>query len=159
LKRKLYSIGYTGFSVQEFISTLTDNGVECLIDTRELPISRKRGFAKTALQGHLLDAGLDYRHCRLLGSPRSDRHEVRVTGDYRKFFSAMRRHLASVEAASAIQDVIQIARTKASCLMCCCPDWRLCHRSCVVEAITNVTCFYVEHLERAEERVTVRKAA
>lgn len=159
MKRKLYSIGYTGFLVQEFVATLTENGVECLIDTRELPISRKKGFAKSALQSHLVDAGLEYRHFRLLGSPRLDRHEVRETGDYGRFFSRVRKHLATAEATTAIRDVIEIARTKASCLMCCCPDWRLCHRSCVVDAITTQTHFAVEHIERTAERVAQRKAA
>lgn len=159
MKRKLYSIGYTGFSVQELIATLIENDVECLIDTRELPISRKKGFSKSALQSHLLDAGLDYRHFRWLGSPRSDRHEVRETGDYGKFFSSVRQHLATADATTALRDVIEIARTKSSCLMCCCSDWRLCHRSCVVEAITKRTYFSVQHLKRTENRVAHRKAA
>jgi uncharacterized protein (DUF488 family) len=159
LKRKIYSIGYTGFSVQDFVTKLAESGVQCLVDTRELPISRKKGFAKSALQSHLQDADIEYRHFRWLGSPRADRHEVRTTGDYVTFFSSVRRHLTTDEAATAIQDVIEIARTKTSCLMCCCSDWRLCHRSCVVEAITSRTYFSVEHLGLSVERVAHRRAA
>lgn len=159
MKRKLYSIGYTGFSLKDFVAALTDSGVECLVDTRELPISRKRGFAKTALKNHLLEVGIEYRHFRCLGSPRSDRHEVRETGDYTKFFSRVRKHLTTDEATTAINDVIDIARIKTSCLMCCCSDWRVCHRSCVVEAITMRTFFFVEHLNRTEERAIQRRAA
>ena len=159
MKRKLFSIGYNGFSVQGFVAALTESGVECVVDTRELPISRKKGFAKSALQNHLHEAGIVYRHFRVLGSPRFDRREVRNTGDYATFFSRVRKHLATLEAMTALQNVIEIARIKTSCLMCCCPDWRFCHRSCVADAITKRTYFAVEHLERTVERVIQRKVA
>lgn len=159
MKRKLFTIGYTGFSVQEFVDKLTNTGVACLIDTREIPISRKRGFAKTALRKHLDQAGIAYHHFRLLGSPRAVRHELRETGDYEKFFGKVRRHIASVEATSAIREAIEIARTTTSCLMCCCADWQLCHRRCVVEAITTLTGFLVEHLDRSSSQLQLRKAA
>ena len=159
MKRKLYSIGYTGYSVDDFIATLVDNGVQCLVDTRELPISRKKGFAKSALRNHLLDAGLEYHHFRCLGSPRSDRHAVRETGDYGLFFSRVRKHLENVEAVTALHEIAAMARLRTTCLMCCCSDWHLCHRSCVVEAITSRTYFDVTHLEKSVVRSIRRRAA
>lgn len=159
MKRKLFTIGYTGFSVQRFVEVLRNTGIECLIDTREIPISRKRGFAKSALQGHLLDAGIEYRHFRLLGSPRGDRHELRSTGDYAVFFKNVKRHLTKKGPQESLRDAIMTARSMTSCLMCCCSDWSFCHRSCVVDAIVAHSWFFVEHLELPLAETKYRKAA
>ena len=107
LKRKLYTIGYTGFSLPEFIATLTENGIECLIDVRQLPISRKKGFAKSALQAHLNDAGIEYRHFRLLGSPSVIRHELRETGDYDRFFAEVHRHIRTFDASQQLGEAVK----------------------------------------------------
>lgn len=148
MKRMLYTIGYTGFSLPEFTAVLRENEIDCLIDARELPISRKSGFSKSALQGALEIAGIEYRHFRLLGSPRAVRHELRLTGDYDRFFEKVHRHIATLDAAQQLQEAIKIARRKTSCLMCCCPDWSHCHRKCLVESIALTARFSFCHLER-----------
>lgn len=160
MRRPLYTIGYTGFSVQEFISTLTEAGIECLIDTREIPISRKKGFSKTALCGHLEEAGITYHHFRLLGSPRIHRQKVRETEDYAQFFAAVRQHIASSDATQQLQEATLLARRSTSCLMCCCADWTLCHRSCLVEAIAKTHAFEFRHIQKsASQSQNRRKAA
>ncbi len=63
-----------------------------------------------------------------------------------------------VAADKAMAEAIKTARKARSCLMCCCPDWQFCHRKCVVDAISKLTTFAVEHIERTEQRVIVRKA-
>lgn len=157
MKRKLFTIGYTGFSLEDFILKLRSSGVDCLIDTREIPISRKKGFSKSALNSKLADAGIEYHHFKWLGSPRSDRHEVRQTGDYAKFFSSVRRHLATENATQSLISALEIAREQTSCLMCCCEDWTYCHRSCVVDALVGRHVFFVEHLAKLPHKR--RKAA
>ncbi len=89
MKQKLYTIGYTGFGISEFVDTLLEHEIECLIDIREIPLSRKKGFSKTALTENLESVGIKYSHFRSLGSPRIDRHELRETGDFSQFFRAM----------------------------------------------------------------------
>jgi uncharacterized protein (DUF488 family) len=148
LRRKLCTVGYTGFSIEEFSEKLAENGVECLVDIREIPISRKPGFSKSALRENLEKTGITYHHYRLLGSPRHLRHDFRETGDFKTFFAKVHRHIASSEATSQLQEVIRVARHASACLMCCCPDWEFCHRKCVVEAISKQTYFSYEHLQR-----------
>lgn len=148
MKRKLRTIGYTGFSIEEFLEKLAENGVESLVDIREIPISRKPGFSKSALRRKLEAAGIAYHHFRLLGSPRQLRHELWETGDYKTFFSNVRKHIASTDAERQIEEVIRIARHASACLMCCCPDSDHCHRKCVIEAISKRTFFSYDHLKR-----------
>lgn len=158
MKRKLYTIGYTGFSLPEFIATLSENNIEYLIDTRQLPISRKKGFAKSALQEHLNKAGIEYKHFRLLGSPSVIRHELRETGDYDHFFAQVHQHIATTDATQQLHEAIGIARRQTSCLMCCCPDWTHCHRKCLIEIIATTTHFSFFHLEKSTSRLERRAA-
>jgi len=45
----IVSIGYEGRSLDEFVQALKGHRVDVLIDVRLTPISRKKGFSKTAL--------------------------------------------------------------------------------------------------------------
>lgn len=146
MKPTLFTIGYCGFSIREFARTLRENGINTLVDVREIPLSRKVGFSKTALRAALGRYGIAYRHFRPLGSPRDFRHEVRETRDYRKFFSRVRKHLAKVEPQDCLKEVESLAAQTTVCLMCCCSDWEKCHRSCVVDALSRLGRFEFVHL-------------
>lgn len=159
LNRKLFTIGYTGFSLDEFIGRLNESHIECLIDVREIPCSRKRGFSKTALRERLEANGVNYQHFRLLGSPRLLRHEVRKTEDFEKFFLGVSRHLSEADSRIQVGEAINLARHARSCLMCCCSDWRFCHRKCVVDEILRNTSFFVEHLTQNSGSSVHQKAA
>lgn len=148
MRRKLFTIGYTGYSISDFVATLREHGVECLLDIRELPVSRKAGFSKSSLRQHLEEAGIEYHHLRWLGSPRALRHEVRESGDYVHFFSGVHDHLECTESAEELLEAVRLARKRRSCLMCCCPDWQFCHRKCVVEAIQSRAAFAIDHIQQ-----------
>src|SRR5215213_9809869 len=65
------SVGYERHKHNdEFAQCLSDAGVERLIDVRELPISRRRGYAKTALGAAMAAVGIEYVHIRALGNPK-----------------------------------------------------------------------------------------
>ncbi|MGN6317380.1 DUF488 family protein [Trinickia sp.] len=40
------TIGYEGLDIDAFISLLSENGIETVVDIRELPLSRKPGFSE-----------------------------------------------------------------------------------------------------------------
>ena len=42
----LYTFGYEGFDIDRFIARLKDVGIKTIVDVRQLPLSRKRGFSK-----------------------------------------------------------------------------------------------------------------
>lgn len=159
MKHTLFTIGYTGFSIHDFVNVLLEHGVECLLDAREIPISRKKGFSKTALSGHLADAGIEYWHSRLLGSPKVVRHELRETHDYGRFFRRVHKHINQAEVAAELKSAIFMARKQTTCVMCCCPDWKYCHRRCLVEAISECASFSFQHLDRESIIIQHRRAA
>lgn len=64
----LYTIGYEGASLNDFLTTLVISDVARVIDIREVPISRKRGFSKRALADALAARGIAYVHLKQLGT-------------------------------------------------------------------------------------------
>jgi uncharacterized protein (DUF488 family) len=159
LNRSILTIGYTGYHPHDFAAALIANRVQCVLDIREIPLSRKAGFSKSALRDHLKSHGIDYRHFRLLGSPKALRHEVRATGDFSRFFRGVRTHLKSTDSIAQLNEAIEIARQQRCCMMCCCPDWQRCHRKCVVDAILKTSHFAFVHLGRESEVPQRRRAA
>lgn len=159
MNRKIFTIGYTGFDLDDFVARLQKLRIECLIDVREIPRSRKRGFSKSSLTARLSENNIGYKHFRWLGSPRLLRHEVRQTGDYEAFFSGVECHLQSMSAIDQLEETVKLGRELRCCLMCCCEDWYYCHRRCVIDAVLQKSHFSVEHLSRGHEPKSTRKAA
>src|SRR3990172_2525645 len=91
--KRLYTIGYEGAALDDFLVTLKTADIDIVLDVRELPMSRRKGFSKTALTKALAQCDINYHHEKLLGSPKTIRHKLRVDGDYTAFFRAFNRHL------------------------------------------------------------------
>src|ERR1041385_1037319 len=90
----LRTIGYEGHSVDSFVGVLRRAGVKQLLDIRDLPLSRRKGFSKTPLKVALLEAGIGYEHVRDLGAPKEVR-EPFVSGEatHASFKRAYLEHL------------------------------------------------------------------
>ena len=127
MAQNLFTVGYEGQSVESFISTLKAHCVEYLLDVREIPLSRKRGFSKSALRDHLTKNKIQYVHLRDLGSPKDVRHKLLADGDYEAFFKAYAAHLASQD--EAVAEVRRLLGRTTICLMCYEADAEKCHRS------------------------------
>ena len=74
---KLFTIGYEGTTMAEFLSALSGAGVKRVIDVRAVPNSRRPGFSKTPLRNALAEVGIDYVHLRALGTPAEGREAAR----------------------------------------------------------------------------------
>ena len=90
---ELMTIGYESLSRSEFFGILERCRVTLLVDIRELPISRKPGFNKAALEGTLVKRGLKYEHVFELGCPRDIRHEYRADGDWARYAKRFKAYL------------------------------------------------------------------
>ena len=66
----VYTLGYQMRSLDDYISELQGAGVDLVVDVRETPWSRKRGFSKRQLQEALDYAGIDYVHLKFAGNPK-----------------------------------------------------------------------------------------
>lgn len=65
----VYTIGYEGCEIDEFIEYLVKKKIQLIADVRKNPISRKRGFSKNKLAARLSEKNIDYVHYKGLGVP------------------------------------------------------------------------------------------
>lgn len=145
MPKALHTIGYEGSSINEFIGSLNRAGIDLLIDVRELPLSRKRGFSKNALSSHLASHNIDYLHLKGLGDPKPGRLAARAGryADFKRIFSAhMRTELAQTD----LQKGIEVAKKRSVCLLCFERDHKNCHRCIVAEEMAKQGSFKLIHI-------------
>lgn len=151
MSARIYTIGYEGAELGEFIATLRAHGIKQVIDIRELPLSRRKGFSKNQLKDALECNGIEYAHLKALGDPKPGREAAR-RGDFAEFRLIFKRHMATSIAASALLSVAGIAEVQASCLMCFERDYENCHRAIVAEKLRHASSFEVTHLTVAAKQ-------
>lgn len=129
----LFTIGYEGRALDELIAILAANKIDRVIDIRELPLSRRRGFSKTPLGTALGGAGIEYVHMRQAGNP------------YRKLKDAIPRdellakyatHIAG--APDAVEQVAETARGHRAALLCYEAQAEQCHRSLLAPRVAQL---------------------
>ncbi|MCA1375687.1 MULTISPECIES: DUF488 domain-containing protein [Bradyrhizobium] len=163
---KLFTAGYEGSSPSELFECLRQSGVKLLIDVRDVPISRKRGFSKTSLAAGLASVGIDYLHLKGLGDPKPGRVAARE-GRYAEFRKIFGAHMRTSAAQQALATAVSKASLNHACLLCFERDHTNCHRSIVAESMIGLKPFSVVHLTPnapsrsiiAKERVFPRAGA
>ena len=105
-------------------------------------MSRRRGFAKTALREGLESVGIDYLHMPRLGSPSDVRNELRASKDYKRFFKKYDEYLTTQQ--EVLDDLAELPGRAV--LLCYERSPCECHRSAVAREIENRTGLVVRHL-------------
>ena len=129
----LFTFGYEGLTIDGFISRLKDARVNLVVDVRELPLSRKKGFSKSAFSEHLDAAGIGYEHRPALGCPKPVRDKYREDGDWANYTRGFLGHLDTVK--TEVRNLAATARDYRACLVCFEADCSACHRTYVARAV------------------------
>lgn len=129
----LLTIGYQGRQIEEFLACIKRLGVTRLIDVREIPHSRKKGYSKRALEEGLRQMDVDYVHMPVLGSPADARKRLKINRDYGIFFEAYKKYLK--QHGDAIRQLHSYICEGVNCLMCYEQAAEECHRSVVAEKV------------------------
>jgi uncharacterized protein (DUF488 family) len=135
MARQLFTVGYEGTTIDTFIVNLLSNSIECIIDVRALPFSRKPGFSKTQLAQRLNHARIRYVHLADLGTPKPIRENLKSTGDYSGFFKKMDRYLTGKK--DAVEEAYHYVINSRCCLMCFEHLAAQCHRNIVATKIKD----------------------
>lgn len=133
-------VGYEGREINAFVAELADRGVTRLVDVRLTPISRKRGFSKTALRDALHRAGIEYEHRKVLGNPKDNR--AGFGGSEPELLDAKTTYaqlLAAPEAQVALDELSTYAERERVALLCFEADQHRCHRDVVVNEVLRRT--------------------
>jgi len=131
----IYTIGYEGIKIEDFVKRLKSANIQQLIDLREIALSRKNGFSKTILSDKLDKAGINYRHYSQLGSPKTIRHQLHTDWNYEKFFKAYKEIVKGKGIQQRIEDVEKNAKSKKTVLLCFEKDYKTCHRRIIAEEL------------------------
>ncbi|MFL6720219.1 MAG: DUF488 family protein [Sphingomonas sp.] len=131
---RIFTIGYEGATVPEFIAALEGAGVKRAIDVRALPLSRRPGFSKSPLRAALEEAGIDYVHLKALGTPAEGRAAARA-GRHADMARIYAGQLELPEAMVQSAQMLELAREKPSALVCFERDPAHCHRTLLLRAV------------------------
>ena len=131
---KLFTIGYEGATMGEFLAALQAAGVRRLIDVRAVPNSRRPGFSKTPLRNALAEVGVDYVHLRALGTPAAGREAARAgrKADLERIYTGQ---LETPQAMAEGAMMLELAAEKPSALLCYERDPACCHRTLLWQAL------------------------
>jgi uncharacterized protein (DUF488 family) len=123
--------------------------VTTVVDIRDKPISRKKGFSKSALGQGLALNHINYIHLKALGTPKHLRDELNKTKNYLKFFNNYNHFLETKT--KYINEIIKIMIHKRVALVCFEKDASKCHRNAVAQKIrgTSFRPVAIHHIKTA----------
>ena len=135
---RIFTIGYEGATVAEFLAALRAAGVQRVIDVRALPLSRRPGFSKSPLRAALEEAGIEYVHLKALGTPADGRAAARA-GRHADMARIYAGQLELPEAMAQSAQMLALAKEQPSALLCYEREPQHCHRSLLLDAAAGGT--------------------
>lgn len=143
-KTILYTIGYEGISLEEYLNKLIINDIKVLCDVRRNSVSMKYGFSKSQLEKACVGVGIKYIHMPVLGIESDKRQVLNTQSDYDKLFITYRHEVLTQttdiqeKLLGLLMDNRRIALTCFEANIC------QCHRKHLAEAIARLPGFSYE---------------
>jgi uncharacterized protein (DUF488 family) len=140
----IFTIGYEGLDIEHFLDLLVSRDIETVVDVRELPLSRKKGFSKKSFHSILNTSGIEYVHMSDLGCPREVRDQYRENNNWEQYTKAFLKYLKTQS--EAIAELSKLAESSNCVLVCYEADYNYCHRSLVAKAVQEHSGAVVQHI-------------
>lgn len=134
----LFTIGYEGRSIENYMNLLIQNGVILLCDVRRNPVSMKYGFSKSQLQDIAQKLHMEYVHIPELGIESAKRQSLKTANDYATLFEEYERdhlpeHITSLEYLHVL-----VKNCERVALTCFEREPAYCHRHNVANALQHL---------------------
>lgn len=141
----IYTIGYEGRSIDNFLDRLLSTGMEQIVDVRANPVSRSYGFSKKSLSVASTRLGIGYLHIPSLGIPSSQRRGLDADISRKDLFERYKNEtlLAHSHEVSGLAGVMA---KKATVLLCVEANPMDCHRSTLAVALAERSGLEIRHL-------------
>lgn len=140
----LFTIGYEGISLEEYLNKLIINNVKVLCDVRKNAQSMKYGFSKTQLSNACEGVGIEYMHIPDLGIESDKRQELNSQYDYDKLFLQYCQNTLANTRPQQESLLKLLQNKKRIALTCFEANIHQCHRTHLAEAITSLKDFDYE---------------
>jgi uncharacterized protein (DUF488 family) len=146
----IYTLGYEGLQIDEYIQKLKDEKIKILIDVRKNPISRKNGFSKTKFSKILKENGIEYFHFPKLGIESSLRKSLNIKNPetYKELFHYY-DNVIIPSAKDSINSIETLAKENNKIALTCFENNSYyCHRSRITNRIKNNKSLYpvIQHI-------------
>ena len=143
-KTVLFTIGYEGISLEEYLNRLLRNDVKILVDVRCNPLSMKYGFSKSQLLRYCENLGIRYVHFPEVGIQSEQRQALNTQADYDKLFAVYCQSNLTKTTVSQEKILNLLKEYKRIALTCFEANINQCHRKHLAEAIESLPSFEYE---------------
>lgn len=128
---KVYTIGFTKRSAEDFFTTLAQSGAKRLVDVRLNNSSQLAGFSKRDDLRYFLKAicGMEYLHLPELAPTHELLDHYRSTKDW----NAYEQKFLALMAERRVETIVAREVIDGACLLCSEPTAEKCHRRLVSE--------------------------
>ncbi|MBK8989247.1 MAG: DUF488 domain-containing protein [Chloroflexi bacterium] len=131
----LFTIGYEGSSIDDYLHRLLFNNVQTLIDVRRNPISRKHGFSQRQLQQYTGKVGIRYVHLPELGIASHLRKNLVDQDDYTVLFEQYNQDILPQQTVALAKITHLLQSDKRIALTCFEADPCMCHRHKIAQQL------------------------
>ena len=132
---RIWTIGHSTRTIDEFISLLKDNEIKLLADVRAWPGSRRYPqFNKEVLGESVSAHGISYEHFPELGGKRKSKPDSRNTAWRNASFRGYADYMETQQFQKGIERLLDLAEeTGPTAIMCAEAVWWRCHRSLIAD--------------------------
>lgn len=134
-KKALFTIGYEGLSLEEYINKLLAADVKVLCDVRKNSFSMKYGFSKSQLQMACDGVGIRFIHIPEVGIVSDKRKELNTQRDYDALFEDYRKTVLP-QTLTQQEEILNLIKTHDRVAITCFEaDICQCHRKHLADVL------------------------
>jgi uncharacterized protein (DUF488 family) len=136
---RIWTIGHSTRTIDDFISLLKENEIKLLADVRAWPGSKRYPqFNKEALPESLSAHGIRYEHFPELGGRRRPRSDSKNTAWRNASFRGYADYMETEQFQEGMERLLDVvAGTSATVIMCAEAVWWRCHRSLIADYLKS----------------------
>ena len=134
----LYTIGYEGISLEQYLNRLIKNDIKVLVDVRNNALSMQFGFSKTQLKTFCTSLNIEYLHIPEVGIQSEQRQKLKTQTDYDSLFDIYKKQNLK-KTTSQQQQILNLLKDKKRIALTCFEaNICQCHRKHLAEAIITL---------------------
>ena len=138
ISESLFTIGYEGRSLEQYLNILIQQNIKVLCDVRKNPLSRKYGFAKKTLQNACESVNIKYIHLPELGIVSDKRKNLKSQADYDSLFNDYENTVLPNQN-KAIQLIYDLQKNYGRVALTCYEEMpKQCHRTRVANSVHSI---------------------
>lgn len=144
----LFTIGYEGISLEEYLVRLLLHDIKVLVDVRNNPQSMKYGFSKSHLQKYCESLGIVYVHVPEVGIQSEKRKSLFTQNDYDELFQNYKKDNLTKTTDAQLRIFALLKQYERIALTCFEANVCQCHRKHLAESIEQYPDFVyqVKHI-------------